>query len=177
MLLKEKHGGLIHILDNLDDVRLALIQPHCTDILLFTDPSDLVFKEIMSCGVDPLRPDSRNKLRVIKFVTIDGVPSNTIGVNGYRFVFVEGPPDSSTLLTAISKAEYPELVKESTQSSSNRHELLHETNHLLRTLVDFEHEKRKDNLESHQVQQELMELHRETNEKLDQTLVKEDSTV
>ena len=119
-IIADKHGDRIRIVKTWEEVRSALIEPFCTDILVIADPDDKVFREIMCCGVDPPRPSKREKLRFIRFTKEDAYPENTIGINGYRFVLVEGPPDLNSLLTAINKAEYPELVKQSRRNSGPR---------------------------------------------------------
>ncbi len=119
-ILKDKHGDLIQIIDNWEDVRLAIIQPNCIDILIFAIPTDEVLKEIMCCGIDPPRPTKRDKLRIITF-TGDHFLNNTIGINGYKIVQVDGPPNLDNILTAINKAEFPELTKPSPrQQRTNR---------------------------------------------------------
>ena len=112
-IIKEKHSDLIHIVDGEDAIRNSLVDPYCTDILLITLSIDEVVREIMSCGIDPQRPNGREKLRFVKFVSKDQYPDKTIGVNGFKYVLVEGDPSNiDTLLQAINKAEYPELVKD-----------------------------------------------------------------
>ncbi len=119
-LLQQKHGDRIKRLTHWEEVRLAILQPSCTDILLFVCPSDEIFKEVMSCGVDPPPPYKRSKLRIMMFAPVDHFQTNTLGVNGYKVVLVEGDPnDMDTILTAVNKAEFPELVNYSRHSSAN----------------------------------------------------------
>ena len=117
-LLQQKHGDRVKRLTHWEEVRLAILQPSCTDILLFVCPSDEIFKEVMSCGVDPAPPYKRNKLRIMMFTPVDHFPANTLGVNGYRVVLIEGDPDDrDTISTAVNKAEFPELANCSRRSS------------------------------------------------------------
>ncbi len=174
-ILKDKHGDLIQIIDNWEDVRLAIIQPNCIDILIFAIPTDEVLKEIMCCGIDPLRPTKRDKLRIITF-TGDHFLNNTIGINGYKIVQVDGPPNLDNILTAINKAEFPELTKPSPrqQRTNREHDEtdggLSTTNELLLKILNTNILSKTIQSETLETQKEALEVTRETAGTLEQAV-------
>ena len=186
-ILKDKHNDLIHIIVSWEEVRLAIIQPNCTDILVFANPGDEVFKEIMCCGIDPPRPNKREKLRIIMFTDDDNFPANTIGINGYKVVQVEGPPSPDSLVTAINKAEFPELIKPSSRQQQHRStggqnetdspalEEQKRTNELLSELLDVQKKTYSAQEQSVEIQKEAIEVGRETNQILEETMITEKS--
>ena len=172
---KEKYGDLVHIVDNWEDIRLCIIHPNCKDILIFADPSDEVFREIMSCGIDPPHPDKRDKLRIVLFSSSDHFPTNTIAVNGYKVVMVEGSSDDgNTLSTAVTKAEFPQLMNELRRK--NREETDNNSSEivaLLRQLLQIQTTSTAIQAETLDIQKEHVDVNRDISGLLEKQFVAE----
>ena len=104
-ILKNKHGDLIKLLSNADEINAARPDTNCSDIIIFSDITNNVVKEVISSG-DPTHHD---KVKIIQFVTEDRMPDNTLEIEGYKVVQVVGSPDNEddVLFTVLNKAEYP----------------------------------------------------------------------
>lgn len=124
---KEKHGDAICIMENIDDIVVALPNPHCNEILVYAKITDEFSRELLSRGIT----SDRSKLKWWQFVEKDRTPDNTIEINGFRVIQVEGDPnDFDTHQLGILKSEYP-VLKQLTQGTrkQRKYKGLEETDH------------------------------------------------
>ena len=125
---KDKHDEAIHLMETIEDIVVALPNHHCIEILVYAKITDDFSKELLSRGIT----SDRSKLKWWQFVDKDRTPDNTIEINGFRVIQVEGDPnDFDTHQLGILKSEYP-VLKQSTQVTRKQRRYnrgLEETDH------------------------------------------------